>query len=59
MAVELARVGNILFLLWGHLRDIWITRHAARPEFYTSGLVLSLPFFFEGIAGHPSPPISS
>jgi hypothetical protein len=55
MAVELACRGDILFLLRGHLRSIWTARHAARPEFPTSDLVLGLPFFVAGIAGHPSP----
>jgi hypothetical protein len=55
MTVELACLGNVLFLLRGHLRGIRTARNTTRPEFPTSNLVLGQPFFVAGIAGHPSP----
>ena len=40
MAVEVACLGNILFLLWRHFRGILTARYTARSKFSAGALVL-------------------
>src|SRR6202034_444309 len=38
MAVEVAGLGHILFLLWGHFGGILTARHTARAEFFAGDI---------------------
>jgi len=47
MAVEYACLGDILFLLRRHCREIPTARHTARPELSANALVLGWSFFLD------------